>query len=189
KILDNLRRSLLSPALLLLLTIAWLQSPRVALIATILICVVPAISLLTQVTINLIQSIGHSTLRDIVASLEVPVLRWLLLLTFLPYEAYQAADAIVTTLHRMLFTRRHLLRWTTAAHLVRQLGVEVNRQAAWGSMIVALLITAFIGLLVGLTRPQNLLVAAPLFLVWLISPQIAYWISRPLAPPYPPSFL
>jgi hypothetical protein len=47
-------------------------------------------------------------------------------------------------------------------------------------MAGALLLSIFLGLLVMLIRPEVLPLAFPLLGVWLFSPEIAYWISRPL---------
>src|SRR5262249_20940311 len=112
---------------------------------------------------------------------------WLLVIILLPFEAYQAADAIVTTLIRMIVTHRHLLRWTTAAQLVHSIGIEVDHQVIWSRMIVAPILSALIGLLVAFTHPGNLPIPSPLILIWLVAPQIAYWISRPLPGEHQPA--
>ncbi|MDQ3248530.1 MAG: hypothetical protein M3Q45_04905, partial [Chloroflexota bacterium] len=185
KMLDNLHRSLLPAALLVLFTAGWTILPGSPLVWTLLGLIIPAFSLLTSLISGSLQVLsseeGLSASRHmIVRPLRDLVVRWLLFLAFLPYEALLNLDAIGTTLYRLFIQRRKLLQWTTAAHTVRVFGDEVTATTTLVKMLSSILLTLALALLVVMVRPTALLVAAPFFLAWLFAWQIAYWISRPI---------
>ena len=47
-------------------------------------------------------------------------------------------------------------------------------------MAIALLLSITLALILALYDIQALVAAAPLLVLWLFSPEIAYWISRPM---------
>ena len=55
--------------------------------------------------------------------------RALVMIAFLPHQAWLSTDAIVRVLHRRLFSKRNLLEWKTAnqAEAGRQSHLEANR--------------------------------------------------------------
>jgi cyclic beta-1,2-glucan synthetase len=179
KILDNLRRSLLSPALLLLFLLGWTWLPGSPLLWTLLGIVTPAGSFFTTLAANVIRLATNRSWRQVVLPLRDSAVRWLLALAFLPYETVLALDAIFTTLVRLLVTRRHLLQWTTAAHAARLFGEDVKVGVTRRQMLSTLLVTLILAAVVYIANPAALLIAAPLLITWLLSPEIAYWISRP----------
>ncbi len=56
--------------------------------------------------------------------------RAVVMIAFLPHQAWLSADAIVRVLHRKLFSKRNLLEWKTAnqAEEGRQSQLEANRR-------------------------------------------------------------
>ena len=90
-----------------------------------------------------------------------------------------AADAIGRSLWRMHVSRRHGLEWTTAA----QAGHSGDRNAGayWREMWAAPTLALLLVILLLAVNPAALAGAAPLLALWLISPGIAAWISRPIA--------
>ncbi len=186
KILDNLRRSLLTPALLALLIGGWLWLPGSALVWTLVGLLALAVPVFSGIVTALIQGLRGASLTGAVQSLGVDAFRWLLALTFLPYEAFIILDAIACTLHRLAITRKRLLQWTTAAHTVRLFGKETKLGLLWKRMgLVPFLTLALTWVLTWLVRqalikPAALLVAVPLLFMWVESPHVAYWISRPV---------
>src|SRR6185295_6196630 len=54
-------------------------------------------------------------LRTLLADFRLAAVRTLLVLAFVPDQAWRMGDAVVRTLTRLFLTRRHLLEWTTAA--------------------------------------------------------------------------
>jgi len=181
KILDNLRRSLVAPALLLLLTAGWLALPGHPLVWTLLATLVPAAALLIAVAGRLVHHRRRNALRGAMAavgqSLEEHMGRWLLPLVFLPHEALVACDAIVRTLARVAITRRHLLEWTSAAEAVRR-HRRSTRACAWREMADTPLIAAAVAVAAAWWRPEALPVAMPFLLAWIVAPEVVRWIDR-----------
>lgn len=183
KIADNLRRSLLSPALLLLFLAGWTILPGAPWFWTLLGLLTPAFSLIAGAVTGLLAAVrtkqGNPWQRFRQA-LRNNALRWLLFLAFLPYESLLDLDAIGRTLVRIFVRRRKLLEWTTAARAVRIFGNNVTVETTLIRMLPSILIVALLALLVNIVSPTALFVSAPFFLVWLLAAEIAYWISRPI---------
>jgi len=180
KLLDNLRRSLLAPALLALLVAGWLWLPGLALVWTLSVVVTLAMMVFAGLIAALIRRLRGTSFTWSMQSLWIATLRWLLALTFLLHEALIMVDAIATTLVRLTITRKRLLQWTTAAHTIRLFGKETKLGLLWKKMGLASLLALGLTWLVWLINPPALLVAAPLLFMWTVSPYIAYWVSRPV---------
>jgi cyclic beta-1,2-glucan synthetase len=203
KILDNLRRSLLAPSLLVLLWAGWLWLAGPAWVWTLVVIAVLGTPIFLQgaSTVNRVvqgsrarPSLGTAWTRDVpgpaalrigalqgLRSLGADVWRWFLALVFLPYEAVVVTDAVARTLLRLAVTRRRLLEWTTAAHSARALGSRTSAAVVWQQMAAAPALALASAALVFWLAPAALPVAAPLVLLWLASPQIAHRISLPKA--------
>ena len=179
KILDNLRRSLLAPSVLTLLVAGWLWLPGPSLAWTALAVLTPGVAVLSGMALRFRLQRPAAPSLDSLRPLWMDLARWLLALVFLPFEALLALNAFGITLIRLAFTRRGLLQWIPAASIARFFGKRVPRAATWRRMVSAMIIAPAIGLLAALLRPSSLALAAPLLLAWLVSPQIALWISRP----------
>lgn len=180
KLLDNLRRSLLGPFVLALFIAGWLWFPGSALLWTLVGLHPLALPILTGVNSDLIHRLrGRSPSRSTRPFL-VAAMRSLLLLALLPYQALIMLDAIATTLVRLTITRKRLMQWTTSAHSVRLFGTELKLALVWKQMIFAPLFSLALALLIMLINPAAVIVAAPLLVIWFISPLIAVWIDRPL---------
>ncbi len=180
KLLDNLRRSLLTPALLTLLIAGWLWLPGSALYWTLAGLLPLALPIILGTIPGWFHSLNQKVPVDATRPMWAGACRSLLTVAFLPYEALIIADAVVTVLVRLAITRTHRLQWTTVAHTVRLFGGEMRLTPTWRRMIGAPVLAAGFALLLSLFNPAALPVAAPLLLAWLASPQIAHWISRPI---------
>ena len=180
KILDNLRRSLLAPALLLWFVFGWLVLPFSPGAWTAAGTLVLAIPVLTGFWATLRRRLKNQSARQTEASLKNSIIRWLLALVFLPYEAQVATDAIVQTLVRLGITHRGLLGWTTSAQAARHLGDQGARMT-WRRMAFSPLLAIVLGILITLLRPAALIWALPLMAAWLLAPGIAAWVSQPLS--------
>ncbi len=178
KIVDNLRRSLLTPALMVLLTASWTVLPGAAWVWTLLAVLMPAILPMLNTAIDLVHGAKNSSLQAALRPVRDDALRWLLFLAFLPYESMLMLIAIVTTLRR-LSTRKDLLQWTTAARTVRIFGDEATPATTLVKMLPSMLAVATLAVFVTIMDSSALPVAVPFFLVWLSAFQIAHWISRP----------
>ncbi|MFU8857083.1 MAG: GH36-type glycosyl hydrolase domain-containing protein [Deferrisomatales bacterium] len=179
KIADNLRRSLLAPALLAWLAAAWLWLPGSALLWTLLAALTPEVPLLTSAGQEVAARARRGAWAGPVPALRRHALRWLLQLAFLPYEAFLTLDAIVRTLFRLGVTRRNLLEWTTAAHTSRLFQDGGGHLRTWTRMAAAPLSAGLLAWAVAAVNPTALLAAAPFLLAWMLAPHLAWRISKP----------
>lgn len=178
KILDNLRRSLLAPALLILFIAGWLWLPGSSLAWTVAGLLTVAVPVFTGLAIGLIQSVKGNSWRAyrFLHPLQNNLARWILGLALILYEALVTLSGITTTLFRLFITRKHLLQWTSYADTVRVFAGEVT----WQQMVAAMLSSVALGGLILWFNPSHLLIALPLLTAWTLAPEIAYWISRPI---------
>jgi len=186
KLLDNLRRSLVPATLTALLLLGW------TVLSTLWFwtAIVSAFLLVPFVIATLSDVIGKADdlpLRLHLAAVRRGALRHgaqaLLALALLPYEAYFCMDAIVRTLGRVLITRRRLLEWNTSNAVDRALEQRNHTDllASYRSMAIAPAIAFATWLGLSATNPVALMLAAPILVLWGVSPAIAWWISRPIA--------
>ena len=182
KILDNLRRSLLAPFLLLMLAGGWALLPGVAWLWTLLAAAAVAVPVLLTATIGLQRTATARPwiplLRSARHSLRVDFQRWLLTLAFLPHEALMSVDAIARTLWRLTISKRRLLEWTTAARTARDAAGVPRRLNVWFRLASPPLIAVGLAVLLGLLGSAALWSAAPLLLLWALAPELAVRTAR-----------
>ena len=185
KILDNLRRSLLAPATLLLLLAAWTFLPGSPAIWTGFVVAAAAFPLfplaLEAAAGPRAQQPWRAFLRGVREDAGSGVARVVLQLAFLANQAYEMVHAVVVTLVRLVFTRRGLLEWeTSAASAARGTGTRGGAGARpfLVEMAASPAIAAAGLLLVSAFRPGALLVAAPILALWAAAPFIANVLSR-----------
>ncbi len=183
KILDNLRRTLVAPARLLFLVAGWIWFPGNEVGWTALGLLAPADSLVSDVATALFRGRRGRSVRVALAAAgfraREHVGRWILTIAFLPHEAAVSLDATTRALVRLAITRRRLLQWTSAATTARTLARR-GRALAWREMAAAPGIAVVIALVVATWHPTALVSAAPVLLVWMLSPEIALRLSRPI---------
>jgi cellobiose phosphorylase len=183
KILDNLRRSLVPISLLLLLLIGWLvMSPALSWMLAVLAMVLipPVLSILLDLVQKPRDVQLDQHLRAAFRAAGQHLARMALGLAWLPHEALYHLDAIVRTLWRITISRRRLLQWQTSSEVERQSSGAVG--AMWRVMWFGPLLAVLLTVALALHRPMMLVLAWPLLFLWLLSPSIAWWISRPRAP-------
>jgi cyclic beta-1,2-glucan synthetase len=183
KIFDNLRRSLVAPGIVLWLVFAWAILPGPAALWTLFILLVLAFPVYAHVTTSLLlhpRGIPWTShFWSVWGDVRTNTAQVALSVTFLAHQAYLMADAITRTLYRKLVSHRHLLEWMTAAQAEQGSNHDLPSifRFMWPTEAVTLLIC---GLILAL-RPGVMILAAPLLLVWALSPTIAYWVSRRVA--------
>jgi cyclic beta-1,2-glucan synthetase len=175
KILDNLRRSLLPPALLILLITSWSIAPATAWLTTSLAMLVYALPLAPGLLMSPITFLRIGRLDP---NLPATAGQVLLSAAFLPKQAWIMLDAIVRTLWRLLITRRHLLDWETAASTERRLGNGVRQ--SWRDLWPAPALATVLAVGLPLTGSEVWLIASPFLIGWWLAPFLAYWVSRPM---------
>ncbi|MES2538525.1 MAG: glucoamylase family protein [Pseudomonadota bacterium] len=182
KLLDNLRRSLFSTTMMTLLLLGWSVLPS----AWFWTCAALGIVLIPPLfasVLDLLRKPEEVLLSQHLSATMVSTGRHfshaLLTLAFLPYDAWFSLDAILRTLWRLLVSRKQLLEWNPSSEANRHLGTGLGAslRSMWISPAIA--IAAAAALLY--FRPEALAAAAPLLLLWLVAPVLAWWISEPLA--------
>ncbi len=185
KIFDNLRRSLVPPAMLAVLLLVWLQTPTpFAAVVTLLVVSIAGLTpLLTAVLDVLRKPIDLPVRTHLAASFVAmgkPAAQVLLTMIVIPFEAWLSLDASVRTLVRMHWTHRRLLEWKTSGEAS---GSIASNLFSFGRYMASGPVTAIIALVtILLIRPQNLSLALPFLLAWFVSPAFAWWLSRPIVP-------
>jgi cyclic beta-1,2-glucan glucanotransferase len=178
KMLDNLRRSVLPLSLVAFLLGGWFLLPDSPLVWTLLAIAAPGTYLLTDFITAL--KAPFNAVRAALRRSPDSIGHWALSVAFLAADAWISVDAIVRTLAR-LRTRRRLLEWTSAAHTAAGYAGASPRLAAWRMAWPASAFAAAAAMLLAAFEPEALAAAAPLLAVWLVSPEIAAWVSRPQA--------
>ncbi|WP_260435147.1 MULTISPECIES: glucoamylase family protein, partial [unclassified Burkholderia] len=188
KMLDNLRRTLTAPAMLIALLVGWMQPLPVSLGWIAFVLVTIALPFLLPVLSGLVPRWRRTHVRMTTRSmlhawsmeLRFALTRFGLSIVMLPQQAWSMGDAIARTLFRVAISRRHLLEWTTAAAA----GARDRRTLAStylqmrGGVTLALLATAASLTAGGRFDRHTGWLAVPFALVWLAAPAIAYWLSR-----------
>jgi cyclic beta-1,2-glucan synthetase len=165
KIVDNLRRSLTSPLLFVLVVLGWTCLPGGVWLWTLgafVIYLAPCLPALASDRRRRLETLGRCALA----------------IAFLAYETSVAVDAIVRVLVRTTITRKHLLEWVSAPHTVHDVHAA-RRSVFWSKMIPSPLLAITIAALVAWSRPSALVVAAPLLALWFVAPEVARWVSQP----------
>ena len=184
KLLDNLRRSLVPPALLAVLAAGWLTGPGPAWFWTLVVAGIVFVPTLMFVAIELLRKGAE---RDwpvhlILAATSAgrPVAQAVLTLVFLPYDTLICLGAILRSGARMPFTRRGLLLWQLPAYACRNARrtlVDFVREMGIAPVVALALVGA---LSTAGHDPSALLGAAPVLVLWLLAPVVGWWISQPL---------
>ena len=186
KMLDNLRRSLVAPAslLLLMLTMAGLGLPLLTTLAVVAAAyaAAPLMGALAGWVPGRWELLGvrfvHEASVDLLRALASSV--WHLAL--LPQQAALQVDAIVRTVYRQAVSRKHLLEWTTAeaAHHGLVTGFIATLRRHMGAPALAL--GGAVVLLVW-GPPAVLATVWPLLLLWALAPLIVWGANAPQAGP------
>jgi cyclic beta-1,2-glucan synthetase len=178
KILDNLRRSLLPPSLVAMLAAGWLVLPGAPWAWTAFGVAAPAAYLFMDLVTGLARGRRRGAVRGTLRAASDQAGRWLLAVVFLAQDTVVSLDAIVRTLWRLFVSRRHLLQWTPAAEVEARLEQGSSRALAWRDLAAAPLGAAAFSLVIALARPDALAAAAPVLLLWALSPEIALFLGR-----------
>ena len=183
KMIDNLRRSLLAPMVLLTLFAGWLLPMPQAVGWTVVVLALLALPRLMGLPYAVLPGRTGVTLRSHMQALAVDTGGALaqigLTVVMLADSAEQMLDAIARTLRR-LWSGRHLLEWLTAAQASGAGQPSYARQYVLRARGVALGL-AVCGLAVALNPSVRPLVV-PFAALWLVAPAVARWISGPRAP-------
>ncbi len=180
KIFDNLRRSLVPPAFLIMFLLGWtVLSP-----AWFFNAVVIAIISIPSIIISLAGAFSKSDdvlwtqhLSETVHSAGRRLAESAFSLAIMPYEAFYGFIAIMRTSWRLLITRKRLLEWNTAADSKR--AGRTGLGGSYVNMWFAPVIAAGAAFYIIEFNSAAALAALPILGLWFLSPAITWWISRP----------
>ncbi|HWF90300.1 MAG TPA: glucoamylase family protein, partial [Pyrinomonadaceae bacterium] len=181
KILDNLRRSLVAPALFLWLVASCVLFPGSALLWSLFVFLVVAFPVYLHVTTGLamhprgIPWTSHFWSRW--GDFRTNTGQIALSFVFLPHQAWLMCDAIVRSLYRQLISRKKLLEWVSAAEAERSLRNTLE-SFLWFMLPAVILTLAALAASMSF-KPRSLPEMGTLFVIWMISPIIAYLVSKP----------
>jgi cyclic beta-1,2-glucan synthetase len=185
KLFDNLRRSLVAPALVCLLVFSWFAGPTLAFGTFVLLVGVTLGPLLARQVLSLVRAATAPRPAlgplggDLIKNLQQAGLGVILLFD----QALLSLDGIVRTLYRMTISKRRMLEWTTmsqAARRHRSGGVRASRRfaaSAWIALFLGFGVVAF--------SAQTMNLALPLLGLWVVAPAFVGWLGRPSAEPAP----
>lgn len=181
KIADNLRRSLVAPAMLVVLILGWTitASPSAWTAFVIVIISLPSMTALLQRFIK--KCPDSSWIRHFFQSgsdLLIFLANTLLVLVFLPFEAWRSVDAIARSIFRMIILRRSLLEWNPAHEVER---VRSNTLTSYLYTMGPIASLSALGLILLFFKQYTSGSAVVLLSIWTIAPVIAWWISQPFS--------
>jgi cyclic beta-1,2-glucan synthetase len=178
KLADNLRRSLLPPALVLLAVFAWALGGRSAGAAALLFAGVLVTPLVAHVVLAVTREasrVSGAPWAGFGTAIGRGLLKIGVDLVFLLDQALLSLDAISVALYRLVVKRR-LLEWVT----MRQ-SAAGRRDGTSPRLLLASLLAAAGSVLVAVQRPRALPYALPLLVAWIVAPGVARFLAAPFA--------
>jgi len=180
KMFDNLRRSLVAPALMILAAMSFSILPG-SIYFWIGFFIVPQVFPLLIAVLGSVFSIRFDNDRikqymPVMLGIKAKFLQCFLNLTFLPYQAWLMVDAIFVTLTRVFITKKNLLEWVTSADVEKS---EKNSLRSYVSkMRVSLFEAVILFILAIIFKPSAVIISLFFLVLWVSAPIIAYWISK-----------
>jgi hypothetical protein len=177
KIIDNLRRSLVEPATLLLLIAGWFflpGDPRFWTLVTLALLFLPVYFRLVFLEARAAWYRNWVSAREAFSDFITSHVSILLNIAFLAHQALVATDAIVRTILRSTVTHSRLLEWETATEA--ELGIKkrtlVDVYLDWVPLLAIAIGAALVA------RPRAAPYALPFVVTWCCSTLISKWINR-----------
>jgi len=176
KILDNLRRSILAPSIIILAFLSFTVlkgTPEKWLLIAILAVVCPILFDVSEAVISPVRGISLSGEME---NGKIVIEQFFLIFAFLTYQAYLMLDAIIRTLYRLLFSKRNMLEWQTAADVELKSRKDIIGyiKNMWpGSLISIFILYLAVNKSLGLG-----LFMLPSSIIWTLSPLVAFYISK-----------
>ncbi len=183
KIIDNLRRSLLAPSVLALILAGITFLPGNALVwigFALLVTFSPLTSgVLNALLTGNIRFLSSKTSSTAVTGIKAAIYQSVLLFMLIPHQSRIMLDAVIRTVYRVYCSHKNMLEWVTAAD------VEASAKNSVGSyfrmMWVAVPAAAVVLLGAALWSYAAIIPACLIALLWLLSPWLAQYISKPVA--------
>lgn len=180
KMADNLRRSLVAPAIMLLILLGFSVLPGSSFVWT----GIGITALGLPLAINFWSHVFTGGLKPDKIKRHIPgffglkatAFQFLLAIVFLPYQAVMILDAVTVTLVRVLITKKNMLEWVTSADVEKDQSNTLKSYAS--AMGTSTLQGAVIVILAFFFKRDALGLSLMLCIIWGASPLVAYFISR-----------
>ncbi len=184
KIFDNLRRSVTPFALLMSITLAVTVGGAGLYAAGLLAVICLMTNLIISSAYNAFRAGAHRVRHHstIISGVRAVALQTLLQLVFLPYGAIINLHAALASLYRMTISKKHLLRWMTAAQADKysRSSIATARKMfssiAWGTLTACF---AAVGVSLTAVGIFAAAVGWAVGIAWVAAPWIAAAISKP----------
>ena len=181
KIFDNMRRSLLSPALFALFAAGAAVLPGSVYVWTGFSAAVAAAPLINGLLNSLLAgsfSFAESRTKTVMLSgIKAALYQSVLIFMFIPHQTYLMLDAVIRTIYRVVFSHRNMLEWVTAADAEARSknSLASYYRKMWFSVSASALSLLSLAAVPG----RSPLPAAAAAAAWLAAPLAAYLVSRP----------
>ena len=176
KIFDNIRRSLLEISIIFSLIFTGIcgyiynKSVLGIVLSLIVVTLIPFIlELINYLVFKKNGEQKQKTFTPKISGIKGSFLRGILTLGCLPYKAYISLKSIVTSLYRMLFSKKHLLEWMTSEEAEKQAKEDIF------SYIKQMIVNIVLGIICIFTGN---IFAIILGVFWIITPIIMCYISK-----------
>jgi cyclic beta-1,2-glucan synthetase len=171
RVFDNLRRSLVPVASLLLLLFGWLISaaPGVWSLVVGLAIAIPAVTPILDRLARVLQGAVYGWRGAAQQLVQAAVM-----LAFLPHQAWVAADAIARVAYRRRISHRKLLEWQTA----ESAGASAHKHAASARRQMLAISGLSLLLMIGLSVRHASVASFAFIALWVLSPAIMRWLAR-----------
>ena len=181
KMLDNLRRSLAAPAMLLALLWGWLLPEPADIRWTVFVLAAfilpPILPLVTSIIPHRVGISRRSHIRNLARDFTLALTQIVFAFTFLARAAWLSLDAIVRTIFRLFISRRYMLEWVSFAR--SNFGRQTSLKGLAFQLIGSIAFAAVTAALILMVRPSNAPFASAFLVLWALSPVIARWASTP----------
>ena len=180
KIFDNIRRSLVAPALTLWILLGWLvfhDGLYTLLVSSVIVLPGVVVTIWDILRKPKDVILTHHIIRTSRSAGSLAI-QTLFMAICLPYEAYVNLDAILRTGWRMLISYRHLLEWNISTYEERMdpKGLPASFMAMWFEPVLAIGVFTYL-----MYVKAPFMSARPILVLWAFAPVITWWVSRPSA--------
>jgi cyclic beta-1,2-glucan synthetase len=184
KIFDNLRRSLVPPALTILLVLGWTVLPSAWFWTLLVTGIVILPSIITALWSLFRKPDDVLMEQHVIATIYSAYLNFtqaIFSFICLPYEAWYSVDAILRTNWRMAITKKRLLQWNPSLNVEKngRKNIFESYVSMWFGPFISM--ATFMYLLV--YSPITIVIAFPILILWTMAPGIVWLISLPISQP------
>ena len=180
KIIDNLRRSLIAPMVLLWIILSWSILPGNVFLWSFIIFISLSFPIYAPSLKDLSQNIQTTWIEHFLVCYKETKKRAeqiFFMFIFLPSIALNQIDAIIKTLFRMFISKKKLLEWVSFS----QTQQVKTSSISWKIFIsTGPLFSLILFLIILITHPFNLVIALPFLICWFVAPLINFWTQMPI---------